>query len=151
MQVKYGGFWGVSGWCLRVSDSVWMVSECVRQMSGVGRCHINWDQLNKYHGIQILLFLPVASYRPNMGVSEGCLDGVWGCLAVSGWCLSVSGRCLVVKSTEKVLLPSSTYLHTAISFSARFRRKQAKTGQLKIPISQPKSAQIKKLKKTKLL
>ena len=94
MQVKYGGFWGVSGWCLRVSGSVCMVSECVRQMSGVGKCHINWDQLNKYRGIQILLFLPVASCRPNMGVSDGCLDGVWGCLAVSGWYLSVSGRCL---------------------------------------------------------
>ena len=40
MQVKYGGFCGVSGWGLRVSDSVWMVSECVRQMSGVGRCHM---------------------------------------------------------------------------------------------------------------
>ena len=52
------------------------------------------EQLNKYHGIQILLFLPVVSCRSNMGVSEGCLDGVSGCLAVSGWCLSVSGRCL---------------------------------------------------------
>ena len=38
--------------------------------------------------------LPVASCRPNIGVSDGCLDGVWGCLAVSGWYLSVSGRCL---------------------------------------------------------
>ena len=60
-----------------------MVSECVRQMSGVGRCHINLHQLNKYHGIQILLFLPVATCRPNMGVSGWCLgmsEGVWGCL-----------------------------------------------------------------------
>ena len=94
MQVKYGGFWGVSGWCLRVSGSVWMVSEDVRKMSGVCRCLINWNQLNKYHDNQILLFLPVAACRPNMGVSDGCLDGVWGCLAVSGWYLSVSGRCL---------------------------------------------------------
>ena len=151
MQTKYGGVWGVSEWCMRVSGSVWKVSEHVWLMSWFDRYQINWKQLNKYHGILILLFLPVASCRPNMGVSEGCLVIVWGCLAVSGWFLSVSGRCLVVKSTEKVLLPSSTYLHTAISFSARFRRKQAKTGQLKIPISQPKSAQIKKLKKTKLL
>ena len=30
----------MSGWCLRVSSSVRMVSECVRQMSGVGRCHM---------------------------------------------------------------------------------------------------------------
>ena len=83
MQVKYGGLRGVSGWCVRVSGSVWMVSECVRQMSWVGRCHINRDQLNKYHGIQILLFLPVAACRPNMGVSGWCLgmsEGVWGCL-----------------------------------------------------------------------
>ena len=57
---------GVSGWCLRVSCIVWMVSEHVWQMTGVGRCHINWQQLNKYHGIQILLFLPVAACRPNM-------------------------------------------------------------------------------------
>ena len=40
MQTKYGGVWWVSGWCLRVSGSVRMVSECVRQMSGVGRCHM---------------------------------------------------------------------------------------------------------------
>ena len=40
MQAKYGGVWWVSGWCLRVSGSVRMVSECVRQMSGVGRCHM---------------------------------------------------------------------------------------------------------------
>ena len=79
MQVKYGGFWGVSGWCLRVSGSVWMVSECVRQMSGVCGCLRNWNQLNKYHDDQILLFLPVAACRPNMGVSDGCLDGVWQC------------------------------------------------------------------------
>ena len=46
-----------------------------------GRCHINLEQLNKYHGIQISLFLPVASCRPNMRVS-GC------CLRVSGWCLA---------------------------------------------------------------
>ena len=48
-----------------------------------GRCHINLEQLNKYHGIQILLFLPVAACRPNMGVSGWCLgmsEGVWGCL-----------------------------------------------------------------------
>ena len=70
---------GVSGWCLRVSCIVWMVSEHVWQMTGVGRCHINWEQLNKYHGIQISLFLPVASCRPNMRVSVGCLDVVWGC------------------------------------------------------------------------
>ena len=62
MQANYGG--------------VWMVSECVRHMSEVGRCHINQDQLNKYYGIQKLLFLPVVSCRSNMGVSEGCLDGV---------------------------------------------------------------------------
>ena len=41
-----------------------------------GRCHINLEQLNKYHGIQISLFLPVVSCKSNMGVSEGCLDGV---------------------------------------------------------------------------
>ena len=78
---------------LNHNDCPWE-TEGVRQMCGVGRCHINWDQLNKYDGIQILLFLPVVSCRSNMGVSEGCLDGVSGCLAVSGWCLSVSGRCL---------------------------------------------------------
>ena len=82
---------GVSGWCLRVSGSVWMVSENVIQMSGVCRCIVNWNQSNKYHDYQILLFLPVVACR---GVSDGCLDGVWGCMAVSGWCLSVSGRCL---------------------------------------------------------
>ena len=42
------------------------------------------EQLNKYHGIQVSIFLPVVSCRPNMGVSEGCLDGVWRCLTVSG-------------------------------------------------------------------
>ena len=86
MGVSEGCLDGVWG-CLAVSEHVWL-------MSGFDRYQINWKQLNKYHGIQILLFLPVASCRPNMGMSEGCLDGVWGCLAVSGWCLSVSGRCL---------------------------------------------------------
>ena len=45
MQAKYGGVWWVSGWCLRVSSSVRMVSECVRQMSGVGRCHMQCQKL----------------------------------------------------------------------------------------------------------
>ena len=81
------GVWMVS----RVSGSVWLVSENVIQMSGVCRCIVNWNQSNKYHDYQILLFLPVVACR---GVSDGCLDGVWGCMAVSGWCLSVSGRCL---------------------------------------------------------
>ena len=45
MQAKYGGVWWVSGWCLRVSGSVRMVSECVRQMSGVGRCHMQCQKL----------------------------------------------------------------------------------------------------------
>ena len=78
--------WPHAGQICGCLSGVWMVSDHVWQ--------INWKQLNKYHGIQILLFLPVAACRPNTGVSEGCLDGDWGCLAVSGWCLSVSGRCL---------------------------------------------------------
>ena len=32
--------------CLRVSGSVRMVSECVRQMSGVGRCHMQCQKHN---------------------------------------------------------------------------------------------------------
>ena len=84
---------GVSGWCLRVSGSVWMVSENVIQMSGVCRCIVNWNQSNKYHDYQILLFLPVVACR---GVSDGCLDGVWGCMAVLAWCLSVSGSVRMV-------------------------------------------------------
>ena len=91
-KAKYWGVW-------MESEGVWqcLYGVCVCQVdvwAGVGKCHINWDQLNKYRGIQILFFLPVASCRPNVGVSDGCLDGVWGCLAVSGWYLSVSGRCL---------------------------------------------------------
>ena len=39
VQTKYGGVWGVSGYCLRMSGSVRMVSECVRQMSC---CKIYW-------------------------------------------------------------------------------------------------------------
>ena len=41
MQAKYGGVSRVSGLCLRVSFSVRMVSDWVRQMSGVRRCLIN--------------------------------------------------------------------------------------------------------------
>ena len=73
-----------------------------------GRCHINLEQLNKYHGIQISLFLPVASCRPNMRVS-GC------CLRVSGWCLGVSGRCLRcvdVISTEKSSITVIQFIYT---------------------------------------
>ena len=57
---------GVSGGCL---DGVWgclAVSGRCLSMSGFDRYQINWKQLNKYHGIQILLFLPVAACRPNM-------------------------------------------------------------------------------------
>ena len=151
MQAKYdGACQALPEGCLRVFLSVRIVSECVRQMSGVCGCLRNWNQLNKYHDNQILLFLPVAACRPNMGVSEGCLDGVWGCLAVSGWCLSVSGRCLDLKSNEIFLLLSYN-LHTAFSFSARFRRKQAKKGQLKMRFCKVRSPQIKRCKKTNWL
>ena len=78
------GCLAVSGWCLNMSG------RCL----GFFRYKINWKRLNRYHGIQKLLFLPVASYRPKLGVSEGSLDGGWGCLAVSGRCVSMPGRCV---------------------------------------------------------
>ena len=31
---RYALVWGVSGWCLWVSDGVWIISRGVRQMSG---------------------------------------------------------------------------------------------------------------------
>ena len=67
------------GVCM-VSEGVWHcldgVYVCLADECG-GRCHINLEQLNKYHGIQISLFLPVASCRPNMTVPvRHCLKDV---------------------------------------------------------------------------
>ena len=83
MEITYDQIAGCLNGCVRVSDSVWKMSEHVWQMSRLGRYRINRKHLNKYYGIQILLFLPVAACRPNMGVSGWCLgmsEGVWGCL-----------------------------------------------------------------------
>ena len=149
MQTKYGGVWGVSEWCLRVSGSVWKVSEHVWLMSGFDRYQINWKQLNKYHGIQILLFLPVASCRPNMGMSEGCLDGVWGCLAVSGWCLSVSGRCLDLKSNEIFLITVIQSIY-GLFFQCSISKKMSKNGTTKNAILQSEESSNKKMQENKL-
>ena len=85
MEITYDQIAGCLNGCVRVSDSVWKMSEHVWQMSRLGRYRINRKHLNKYYGIQILLFLPVASCRPNMTVPvRHCLKGVWGCFSVSG-------------------------------------------------------------------
>ena len=80
---------GVSEVCL---DGVWAC-----QMSGVGRCNIDEQQINKYYGrYSFIAFsssgLPQAKYG---GVWN--LDGVLGCLTVSVserfWQMSGVGRC----------------------------------------------------------
>ena len=77
MEITYDQIAGCLNGCVRVSDSVWKMSEHVWQMSRLGRYRINRKHLNKYYGIQILLFLPVASCRPNMTVPvRHCLKGV---------------------------------------------------------------------------
>ena len=76
--------WGVSGWCLWVSDGVWIISwGCLADV----RCHINHKQLNRSRHINLVSFLPETSHSQkivNFWVSVGCLEGVW----------KVSGRCL---------------------------------------------------------
>ena len=105
--------WGVSGWCLWVSDAVWIISGGVWQMSGEYRCHINHKQLNRSHHIKLLPFLPVTSHGQkvlNFWVSVGCLEGVWkvsgGCLGDSGYCLEGYNAKSIDKSSKDMFLIS---------------------------------------------
>ena len=73
---------GVCG-CLTVSGSYLGVSGiCL----GEYRCHLNHKQLNRSRDIKLLPFLPVTSksngqkvlnFWVSVGVSGGCLEGVW--------------------------------------------------------------------------
>ena len=70
-----GSYLGVSGICL-----------------GEYRCHLNHKQLNRSRDIKLLPFLPVTSngqkvltFGVSVGVSGGCLEGVWMSLSDSGY------------------------------------------------------------------
>ena len=84
----------VSGWCLCVSDGVWIIS------GGVWGS-ISHKQLKRSRHIKPLPFLQVTCHGHkvlNFGVSVGCLEGVW---KVSGGCLGDSGYCLVYWLSNK--------------------------------------------------
>ena len=71
MQAKYEGVW-------MLSEGVRMVSGCVRQMSEVCRCHINWKKFDYCHTNYMRPLLPVPIFvqkRPHGRYFQGGVVG----------------------------------------------------------------------------
>ena len=109
-----------------------MGSERVWQMTGVGKYHINWEQLNKYHNIQILLFLPVGCLRGVCMVFECPRQMSWVCRYHIYWKMFDYCHTIYVRP----FLPVPVFAENG-----------KKSGQLKMPIWKGKSAQIKNWRK----